>query len=266
MNKYLQIFKISFEQEFVYRLNFIMWRVRNVLQIFLIFFLWDTVFSSPGRILFGYDRAKILTYIFGLLVVRAVVLSSRTVDIGGEIAGGKLTNYLLKPINYFKYWFTRDVSSKALNLIFAVGEFTLLYLLLRPQFFLQENVMFLFLFLISLILAVIIYFLLLFLAELFPLWYPEQAWGASFLVMIFVDFLAGGVFPLDILPPLFQKVLYLTPFPYMIFIPIQIYLGKIGVAASIEGILISVVWIFILWYALKTIWSFGLRVYRAEGR
>lgn len=127
MKKYLELFKISFQQEFVYRLNFIMWRVRNVLQIFLVFFLWDTVFSNSQRVVFGYDRAKILTYVFGLVLVRAFVLSARAVDVGGEVARGDLSNYLLKPISYFKYWLTRDLSSKALNLIFAVFETTALF-------------------------------------------------------------------------------------------------------------------------------------------
>ena len=139
MKKYWSVFKISFQQEFAYRLNFIMWRVRNVLQIFLIFFLWDTVFSDPSRSVFGYDRSKILTYVFGVIIVRSLVLSARGMDVTGDIAKGDISNYLVKPISYFKYWFTRDVSSKALNILFATTEFFVLYLFLRPPFFFQAD-------------------------------------------------------------------------------------------------------------------------------
>jgi ABC-2 type transport system permease protein len=243
-----------------------MWRVRNVLQLFLIFFLWDTVFSSSNTVLFGYDRTKILTYVFGLLIVRAIVLSSRSVDIAGEISQGLLTNYLLKPLSYFKYWFTRDMASKALNLIFASFEIVLLYFLLKPQFFLQTNPIFLSLFIISIILAIILFFLLLTLFNLFPLWYPEQAWGPTFFLMIFMDFIGGGVFPLDILPSSIQQVLYLTPFPYLMFIPIQIYLEKFSVVFALKSLLIAMAWILILLYLVNTAWRVGLRLYRAEGR
>jgi len=123
MKKYFSVFKISFQQEFVYRLNFIMWRLRNVMQIFLVFFLWDTVFSDPKRVVFGYDREKILTYVFAILIVKAFVLSARAVDVAGDIARGDLTNYLLKPVSYFKYWFTRDISSKSLNLLLPQSNF-----------------------------------------------------------------------------------------------------------------------------------------------
>ena len=162
MKKYLSVFKISFQQEFAYRVNFIMWRIRNVLQLFLVFFLWDTVFSGQDKVIFGYDKARILTYVFGLLIIRAFVLSARAVDVAGEVANGDLSNYLIKPVSYFKYWLTRDLSSKALNLLFAVFETTLLFFLLKPQFFFQGNPLYLIMFLASLGSAVILYFLLVF--------------------------------------------------------------------------------------------------------
>lgn len=267
MKKYLQVFKISFQQEFVYRLNFVMWRVRNLLQIFLVFFLWDTVFASPGRVVFGYDRAKILTYIFGLMIVRAFVLSARAADVAGEVSRGDLSNYLVKPVNYFKYWLTRDISSKALNLAFAAGEFILLYLLLRPPFFLQTNLLSLLAFLLSVGLAMLMYFLMLFITSAVPFWMPEAAWGMHFLVtVVILEFLSGALFPLDILPATFQNVLNYTPFPYLIFFPLQVYLGKITGVAAIKGILIALAWLAILYLAMDALWKKGLKIYQAYGR
>lgn len=266
MQKYLSIFQISFAQEFVYRMNFIMWRVRNMMQIFLVFFLWDSIFADPQRIVFGYDRAKILTYVFGLLILRSLVLSSRTIDVAGDISRGDLTNYLLKPVNYFKYWFTRDLSSKALNLLFAVFEAGLIYLLLKPPFFLQTNFLLLALFFLAAFLAVVIYFLLLFIFSSLPFWFPEQAWGSIFLLFIFSEFLSGGAFPLDILPQSAQRVLYLTPFPYLLFMPLQIYLGKLSFLIAFKAVAIALLWVGILSFVLQRLWAWGLKVYRAEGR
>src|SRR3972149_9535968 len=193
MKRYLAVFKISFAQEFVYRLNFIMWRFRNVVQVFLIFFLWDSIFSSPGKVVFGYDRSKILTYIFSLFVVKSLVSSSRSVDIAGDISRGDLTNYLLKPVSYFKYWFTRDISSKSLNLLFAAVEFSLLYLILKPPFFFQTNPLSLIAFVVSIAVAIFIFFTLLFIVSAVPFWAPGMGWGVHFLVtVIIVEFLSGS--------------------------------------------------------------------------
>jgi ABC-2 type transport system permease protein len=267
MQKYLQVFKISFHQEFAYRLSFVMWRVRNVLQIFVVFFLWDTIFSHQEGELFGYDRDKILTYVFGLIFIKAIVLSSRTQDVAGEIARGEIINYLLRPINYFRYWLTRDISSKVLNISFAVGEFILLYIILKPPFFFQGNFFQIFLFLISICLAMFTYFLLLFIVNAIHFWAPELGWGGHFLfTVIMVEFLSGVLFPLDILPANIQNIINFTPFPYLIFFPIQIYLGKVSGLLAFKGLLISASWIIILWLLMKSIWAKGFKAYQAYGR
>lgn len=267
MKKYLKVFAISFQQEFAYKVNFIMWRVRNVLQIFLVFFLWDTVFINPGRQIFGYDKARILTYIFGLLIVRAFVLSARAGDISGEVARGDLSNYLVKPLDYFKYWFTRDLSSKALNLIFAFFETIILYFILKPPFYLQTNPIYIIGFFISLSIAIFTYFILLLITGSIPLWIPEAAWGVTFLMTaIFVEFLSGALFPLDILPKGLQSAINLTPFPYLIFFPLQVYLGKVSGIVLIKGILVSGFWVVALWIGMKALWKKGLKAYESHGR
>ncbi len=266
VDKYLSVFKISFQQEFAYRLNFIMWRLRNVFQVFLAFFLWDTVFANPGMVIFGYDRAKILTYVFGLILIRSIVLSMRSVDIAPEIAKGDVSNLLLKPISYFKYWFTRDSASKLLNLTFAVFEAGILYILLRPPFFLQNNIFYILFFILSITLAIILYFLLVLLFSMPTFWFPQQSWGFMFLLMVFVDILAGGIFPIDILPSNIQNLAYLTPFPYLLFIPVEIYLGHFNFVATLRFLAASMVWIFILLFVNNKVWNLGLKSYRAEGR
>jgi ABC-2 type transport system permease protein len=237
------------------------------MQIFMLFFLWDAVFSDSSRQIFGYDRTKILTYVFGILIVRAFVMSSRSIDVAGEISQGDLANYLLKPVSYFKYWFVRDLSSKSLNLIFVFLETSIIFFVLKPPFFIQNDPLFFSLFLISLILAVILFFLILFIINFTPFWYPELAWGAQFLFIVIIsEFLSGSVFPLDILPQSMQNILYFSPFPYLLFFPVQIYLGKFSSSFALRGIVISTGWIIILYFLMNFIWRRGLAAFRAEGR
>lgn len=266
LKKYLAIFQISFQQEFMYRFNFIMWRFRNVFQIFLVFFLWDTVFSSPGRILFGYDRARILTYVFLTIFAKAFVFSARAVDVSGDVARGDLSNYLLRPISYFKYWLTRDISSKMLNLVFAVVEVTVLALILKPDLFFQLNFIYVFLTGISLIVAMLLFFCILFIVSAIPFWMPEASWGGNFILIIILEFLSGSLFPIDVLPGVLQNVLYLTPFPYLVFFPIQIYLGVLSLPVVLKGLLISSAWVGILYLTMKGIWKKGLLAYQAFGK
>lgn len=267
MKRYWTIFKISFAQEFAYKVNFIMWRVRNVLQIFIVFFLWDTVFADPNRVVFGYDKARILTYVFGTLILKAIIFSARSVDVPGEISEGTLTNYLLKPVNYFKYWLTRDVASKALNVMFSVVEVTILFIILKPEFFLQTNAIYLLGFIASLLIANFLMFVIRFITSFITFWAPEMAWGSQFLIVVTItEFFSGAVFPLDIFPTAVQKILYLTPFPYILFFPLQVYLGKVTPAFMAQGLLVSLVWCFGTVMIMNLVWRAGLKTYRAEGR
>lgn len=267
MKKYFSIFKISFQQEFAYRLNFIMWRVRNVMQIILVFFLWSSVFADPSREVFGYNREKILTYVFGILILRAIVLSARVVDMAGEIANGDIINYLLKPINYFKYWASRDIASKFLNLSFAAVEITVLYFIFKPQLFIQTDFLILTGTLISVAFAMVLFFCMLFIINMVTFWMPENGWAAQFLFIgIITEFLSGGAFPIDIFPQALQRILYTLPFPYLLFFPLQIYLGKAGGADLIRGFVISGGWVIVLLLLVRSIWGRGLKNYSAEGR
>jgi ABC-2 type transport system permease protein len=267
MNKYLQIFKISFEEEFAYRLNFILWRFRNVLQIFLTYFLWSTVYSDPTKEIFGYDRTKILTYVFGIMIVRALVLSARAMDVSNDVASGDLSNYLIKPIGYFRYWFTRDIASKVLNLSFATVEFALLFILLKPPFFFQANAGILFVFLISIILAIFIYSLILFLLSSIPFWVPEIGWGSHFLVsVVIVEALSGALFPINILPQVLQSIVLATPFPYLIYFPVEVYLGNVSGWALFGGLITAAAWVGVLWILLNVVWQRGLKAYQSFGR
>ena len=237
------------------------------MQILIFFFLWDAVFSGGAKQLFGYDKARIFTYAFTLIIVRAVVLSSRSVDIAGQIANGELTNLLLKPINYFSYWITRDFSSKFLNILFGVVEATILVLILKPNIFLQPNPIYVVSFLISLLIAMFLFFSLLMLTNFIPFWVPELSWGAQFLVVVIVaEFLSGAFFPLDVFPASVYQILRFTPFPYLVFIPIKIYLGNFSLSLVFQSLAIGIIWSLILWKIVNYVWGKGLLVYEGVGR
>lgn len=126
---------------------------------------------------------------------------------------------------------------------------------------------FLLAFVVSLAISIFIYFILTFMTNLIPFWIPEMAWGANFLFFaVIVEFLSGSVFPLDILPASLTKLLSYTPFPYLVFFPIEIYLGKVDVVSIIKGISISLIWAVALWFCFNSVWKKGLKTYQAYGR
>lgn len=266
MKKYLTVFGLSFQNEFTYRLNFILWRVRNVLRILMTFFLWNSIFSA-NKIAFGYTREQMIAYVFLVLVVSSFVMSAPSNDnVGGEIGNGDLSNYLVKPVGYLRYWLTRDWASKLLNGIFSVLEITLLWIFLRPILNLSSSPIILVIGIVSCILAAILFFIITKLAVSIAFWNPEDPWGLMFLIMVFMETIAGTIFPLSVLPSVIYNLLKFTPFPYMIYFPISILVGKFPIWESTQIIIIGLCWILGFGIILTKVWKKGLKTYATSGR
>ncbi|MBI2622878.1 MAG: ABC-2 family transporter protein [Candidatus Levybacteria bacterium] len=264
LRAYLLVVKNTWEETVAYRFNFVMWRLRVVLQILTLYFLWLAIIPNKASI-FGYDQSQILTYILGTSIFSSVILSTRSHEIGEQINRGDLSNFLLRPINYFFYWFARDLGDKAMNILFATVELTILFFILRPPLIVQLNLLFIIFTFISAVLALILYFLFNILLGFLGFWSPET-WAPRFIFMTVISFFAGGLFPLDILPKAMFSVFQLLPFPYLLYFPLKVYLGKMTLFEMSNGIFISVLWILVLHWMAKLIWLRGLRLYTAQGR
>ena len=100
-----------------------------------------------------------------------------------------------------------------------------------------------------------------------PFWAPETAWGMQFLVIVvIVEFLSGAIFPINIFPEVIYKLLSLTPFPYLVFFPINVFLGNSSYIQGVQNILISGLWCFVLWKFTNHIFRKGLLVYDPSGK
>lgn len=265
MSKYITVFLVSWQNEFVYRLNFILWRVRIVFYFLMVYFLWTGVFSDNTQV-FGYNQTQILTYIFATLFVGTVVRSQLSLEIGGEIASGNITNYLVRPVGYLKYWFTRDLANKSLNTAFSLLEISLLFMIFKPVLKLPSDPLYIILFLLSLSTAVVIAFFVGVLVRSMAFWSPDNTWAATFFYMVVGDLLSGTIFPLDVLPPLVYNLLQLTPFPYMTYIPTVVFLEKFDPATTIRLVAQSFIWVALISFLTMRVWKKGLRAYAAEGK
>lgn len=264
MSKYFSIFIISWQNEFTYRLNFILWRARNLFKFLMAYFLWSGVFLTSGSI-FGYAKEEMLTYVFLSLVVVSFVRSTLTDNIGGEISNGSLNNYLIKPVSYLGFWFSRDIANKFLNLLFSIIEVLTLYYIFRPNIVIPSDLTVLLAFVLSIIMAIGIYYCLNVTSRLVAFWAPENTWSVAFLMVIFVDTLSGGVFPLDILPENLQIILQLTPFPYLVYFPIAIYLGRFNSFELLLVLIQSFIWLLLCYILMRYVFSKGVKNYASEG-
>ncbi|MBI3282656.1 ABC-2 family transporter protein [Candidatus Curtissbacteria bacterium] len=247
-----------------YRLNFALWRLRVNLQLLTMYFLWLAILPEGARFA-SYDQSLMLTYILGGGLLSAMIISSRSQGVGDHITSGDLSNYLLRPINYFAYWFAQDIADKAMNITFAVFELTLLFFILKPPLFIQTDTAILLLSALAAAVAMLLYFFLNFLIGLVGFWSPE-VWAPRFIFIILLTFAAGGLFPLDILPPPVYEIFKFLPTTYLIFFPLKVYLGQLTPYEITMGLTAAIIWLVLLYLIVKFVYMSGLKIYSAYGK
>jgi len=262
-SKYWVIFKIGWQQELEYRFNFFLGRLRNIIVMLLLYFVWLTLTSVSGRFA-GYTRSELITYVFGINVLRSVVFGAQTKLVASEINEGAFSKYLTMPVSHFMRTFSVELAQRSLYGATSLLEVLIFSYLLRVELVFPRNLMILTLSITSVALASLLYFLMSYAMSLVAFW-SREAMGPRFLFDWFVEFASGAYFPLDILSPALFEALGFLPFASIIFLPMQIYLGRIGPSGALQAILLQVGWVILLSPAVLSVWKRGLRKYTGEG-
>jgi ABC-2 type transport system permease protein len=135
---------------------------------------------------------------------------------------------------------------------------------LRQYFILPPNWPAFGLFLISVVLTALLQFFTSYAMAMLAFWVLEVS---TFIFILFAfEYIASGhLFPLDILPHGLAQALFLTPFPYQMYFPVGIYMGKISGPDLAQGLIVQLVWVLLAYGFARFMWHRGIRKYSAVG-
>ena len=124
----------------------------------------------------------------------------------------------------------------------AVIPLALFILYLHQYFVLPPNWTAFGCFLVSTVLTALLQFFISYTMAMLAFWVLEVS---TFIFILFAfEYLASGhLFPLDILPPAWSRCSIFTPFPYQLYFPVSIYMGKTAGAELARGLLIQAGWV-----------------------
>ncbi len=263
IRKYWFIYTLYWQEGLQQRASFFMERFRSLVVLLSFYSLWSALLKQNGSFA-TYGREAMITYVLGSSLLRSLVFASRTSEISSDINHGRLSGFLLKPVNFFSYTLFRDLSEKSINLLSAIIEVVLLAWVFGVHFQWPTHLSYGFFFVCSLVFSVILYFLLCFMVGCWGFWTAESG-GPRFLLELFLEFSAGAFFPLDILPYSIQHVLKMLPSPYLVYFPMQIFLERVSVVDILSGLRVQLFWIAVLALLARGFWVRGVELYGAEG-
>lgn len=258
-----RIFSTSFQERFAYKIGFFLWRFRQLIATIMSLTVWTVLFNSETS-LFNYSESEMITYIFLVSVLQSILLTSALHNLAGDVYSGKISTLLLKPINLFSYLSIYEASDKVLNLAFIFIEAIILYLIFQPVL-MAPSLLELLLFFLWLVAGTAIHFFITLLFGAIGFWSPD-VWGPKFIFLMIVDFTAGKLLPLDILPSFFQTLLYFTPFPYLSYAQTQLFLGRFDSTQILWQSLGLIFWVGALGVISVLVWKKGLKEFTAAGQ
>ncbi|MFC1727035.1 ABC-2 family transporter protein, partial [Patescibacteria group bacterium] len=96
--------------------------------------------------------------------------------------------------------------------------------------------------------------------------WSEEIWATRWLFgIVFLEFLAGAFFPIDVLPSWLSRIIYLTPFPYLVFFPLKVWLEQLSLILIYKAIIVCSLWLVVFYFLAKWLWQKGVKNYGAYG-
>ncbi|HEX7652180.1 MAG TPA: ABC-2 family transporter protein [Verrucomicrobiae bacterium] len=267
MHKYLHVIGIGLQNSLQYRVNYLSRTLFSFIPLFAMVSLWRTVYShNPGASdRSGFTEAQMIFYY--LLVAVVDVLTAVNEDdwqIANDIREGNISQFLLKPLDYLSYRLCLFFAGRLAFMTMACIPLGIFIWCFREYFMGPASGLAMVLFPISLVMTALLQFFVSYAMAMLAFWFLEIS-TFIFIVFAFEYIASGHLFPLDVLPGWLQQVLFLTPFPYQLYLPIGIYMGKLTGPQLWQGLGMQLLWVFLAYGLARYMWARGVRKYSAFG-
>lgn len=263
MKKYWVAYQIALQETLQRRSTLIMDRLGGFAVVVSLYAFWTALIGDKPTFL-GYTRGEMLSYVLALNVLRSFVFTGRGWQLVGEISSGRISSYLIRPLEYYGYALSLDLAQKTVHVAAAVLEVGLLARLAGGELFLPRDPATWLYFGCAVVLSSLLFFFLEFMISCLAFWTSESG-GPLFCFELFLQFAAGAFFPLDVLPEALRRALETTPFPYMVFFPVRIFLEKVSPSEAGRMLAMESLWLAVVFAAATAVWRRGVRSYAAEG-
>ena len=238
--RYKPFINAGVQELITYRVNFILYRIGDVMGAFVAFYLWKAVFdSSQESLIQGFSMADITLYIIMSFVTNLLTRSDSSFMIGEEVKDGSIIMRLLRPVHFAASYLFTELGSKWLIFI-TVGlpflSVIVLMKILSGQGIVEVlglTVLYLFSFFFNICFG-------------FSAFVFKNLWGSNLLKNSLVAFMSGSLIPLAFFPKVVSDILSFLPFSSLIYTPVMIIVGKYDAGQMIQALALQFFWLLVM--------------------
>lgn len=258
---YVEVARRAFRRFSTYRAATMAGLLTNTVFGFLRAFVFLAVFAKSPDV-GGFDAVDAVTFVFLSQGFIAPMGGFGPNDVAERIRTGDIVTDLYRPVDFQLYWLAHDWGRIAFSVL---GRGIVPFLAGGLVFDLQvPSGAGLAAFAVALVLALTLSFLLRFIVSLTAFWLLDIR-GAMQLYIVFQMFFCGMIVPLVFFPPALATVARLTPFPSILQLPAEIWLG-LPAGGSVAGHLgQQVLWLIVALVAGRALLGVAVRRVVVQG-
>lgn len=234
----------------------------NTVFGFMRVFILLSLFDERGEI-GGYDRLAAITYAWGTQGLIATIYIWGWQDISLRIRTGDIATDLVRPVHPLRAGLAYDLGRGAYHLLFrglppvAVGAAVFGILVPRdPAGWIAA--------LASVVLAVVISYGFRALYNLFSFWLLDHR-GTMLIAIAAANIFSGMYIPVRFFPEPLAVIAKATPFPAMVQLPIDVFMGRLAGPELLAALVTQLAWAIVLMLAARAVFALGVRRLVVQG-
>lgn len=246
---------LSYMLEF--RAEIYLWVAASVLPLILLG-VWAEAAASGA---YSLSRVEFIRYFVAVFVVRQFTFIWVIWEFDELVVTGNLSQQLLQPLDPVWRFVASHVTERVVRMPLMLAVVGACFVVYPESRWLPTLTQFLSATAL-LMTAFAVRFMMQYMMSMLAFW-SERAASIEELWFVVHLFLSGLIAPLDVYPEPVRRLTELTPFPYLIYYPVNLLLGR-GAPFG-RALLVLGVWGGLAWVVQRRLWRRGLMRYSAMG-
>ena len=257
INKISTLLKVQYSNMLEYRVEIALWAISGIIPFFMLN-IWTTNNLNES---INLSNVMISRYFLSAFFIRQFSVVWVVFTFEEDALLGKISPYLIQPLNPFFRYFSQHIAEQITRLPFAL-IIAFFFFIFNPESIWLPNLGILILSISSTFLSFLIQFLMQSIIACLCFW-TEKASSIERLLFIPTLFLSGLLSPVVSFPEKIKSWVYFTPFPYLIDFPANLLSGN--ATNIIGGFSMQIFWIILFFPLFRKVWIEGTKKFTAMG-
>jgi ABC-2 type transport system permease protein len=260
---YKRLWQVNWAEQWQYRANLMMYMLYGLVSPVVYVAVWTTIANTQGSVN-GMTANDFITYYMTLLIVDQITGEITIHILAWKIQDGSLSGDLLRPVHpILTSTLVYNLAFKVLSFLALIPVWIILFFLFKPDYS-GVTAQSLLLSVPFLVLGFAIAFLIGAALTCLAFW-TTRVYSINEFYFALVMLLSGQFVPLQLMPPVIQKIALFLPFQLYKFVPIEVILNNFSPAQIERYFAVGVFWLVISIFVFRWVWREGIKRFSAVG-